>query len=77
MRDETALRLALNIKDDGMKGTYPSLYLNIAKCHEDLGDPIKAKENYESALMFADFLPNDGYENMIRAGIGKGLERVK
>ena len=75
--DETALRLALNLKDEGIKGAYPSLYLNIAKCHEDLGNLVKAKENYESALMFADFLSDDGYGNMIKAGINNGLARVK
>ena len=75
--DETALRHALNVKDEGMKGSYPSLYLNIAKCHEDLGDRVRAKQNYESALSYADFLPNDGYGNMIRGGISNGLERVK
>jgi hypothetical protein len=72
--DEMALSLALN--DEGMKEAYPSLYLNIAKCHEDMGDLVKAKENYQSALMFADSLPNDGYGNMIRAGISNGLGRV-
>lgn len=75
--DETALRLALSLNDEGMKGTYPSLYLNVAKCHEDLGDLDKAKENYISASRFADFLLDDGYGNMIREGIVKGLERVK
>jgi hypothetical protein len=74
--DETALSLALNIKDETIKGTYPSLYLNIAKCYEDLHDFVKARENYQLASKFTGFLPEDGYGNMIRAGIANGIERL-
>src|SRR5215468_7029295 len=35
---ETALRLALNINDDAVKGAFPLLYFDIAKCHEESGD---------------------------------------
>jgi Rifampin ADP-ribosyl transferase len=41
------LRLALTINDDSVKGAYASLYINIAKCYEDLDDFDNAKENYE------------------------------
>lgn len=71
-----ALQHALNIEDDGIKATLPSLYLNIGKCYEDLGDLEHAKLEYKTALSFSGFLPNDGYGNMIKAGIAKGLERV-
>ena len=74
--DETALQLALKVDDPAMSGTYPSLYLNIAKCHEDMGDLIKAKENYLQALHHTSALPDDGYSNMIRAGVNKGIERM-
>ena len=74
--DETALHLALDIKDEGIKGAYPSLYLNIAKCHEDLNDPGKAIENYQLALKFSSFLLEDGYGDMIKAGIANGIQRV-
>jgi tetratricopeptide (TPR) repeat protein len=74
--DQTALQLALDIKGDEIKGAYPSLYLNIAKCHEDLKDFEKAKQNYELALSHADFLHDDGYGNMIKAGITNGIARV-
>src|SRR2546425_101151 len=33
---ETALQLALRINDDAVKGAFPSLYSNIAKCYEEL-----------------------------------------
>lgn len=34
--DETALAFTLKINDRNMRTSYPSLYLNIAKCYEDL-----------------------------------------
>jgi tetratricopeptide (TPR) repeat protein len=74
--DETALQLALKINDDTIKGTYPSLYLNIAKCYEDLNDFDNARKNYQLALLFTNLLPDSGYGNMIKDGIMKGIERV-
>src|SRR5262245_3092866 len=49
---ETALQLALKINNDAVKSAFPSLYSNIAKCHEDLNHPDKAKRNYELATSF-------------------------
>ncbi len=74
--DETALHVALQIKDESMKGYYPSLYLNIAKCYEDLNNLKKAKENFQLAQSFTYNLQNDGYGNMIRSGIKNGIERL-
>ena len=51
---ETALQFALKINDDTVKSAFPSLYLNIAKCHEDLNNHDMAKENYELATSFND-----------------------
>jgi rifampin ADP-ribosylating transferase len=51
---ETALQLALIIDNDAVKSAFPSLYSNIAKCYEDLGNPDKAKKNYELAAAFKD-----------------------
>ena len=75
--DETALQLALKINDDTIKGTYSSLYLNIAKCYEDLNDIDNARTNYQFALSFTNLLPDSGYGNMIKGGIMNGIERVK
>jgi tetratricopeptide (TPR) repeat protein len=74
--DETALQLALKINNDTVKGTFPSLYLNIAKCYEDLNDLDNAKKNYDLALSFANLLPDNGYGNMVKGGIMKGIARV-
>ena len=75
--DKIALQLALKINDETVKGSYPSLYLNIAKCYEDLDDYDNAKKNYQLALSFTNLLPDNGYGNMIKGGITKGIERVK
>src|SRR5258708_31371703 len=74
--DELALASVLKINEENIKETFPSLYLNIAKCYEDLKDFTIAKTNYELALSFADNLPDNGYGKMIRSGIMSGLERV-
>ncbi|MDN3657440.1 tetratricopeptide repeat protein [Ferruginibacter paludis] len=74
--DKIALQAALKIEDETMQANYPSLYLNIAKCYEDLGDFDKAKENYQLALLSSNKLPDDGYGNMIISGIKKGIERM-
>ena len=49
---QTALSLALTINDDSVKGAYPSLYINIAKCYDDLNDRDNAKKNYELGNSF-------------------------
>lgn len=49
---ETSLQFALKINNDSVKSAFPSLYLNIAKCYEDLSEPDKAKKNHELAASF-------------------------
>jgi tetratricopeptide (TPR) repeat protein len=75
--DETALKFALKISDESIIVAFPSLYLNIAKCYEDLNDFGNAGSNYKLALSYADRLPYNGYGKMIKEGIMRGLERVK
>jgi tetratricopeptide (TPR) repeat protein len=55
---ETGLQHALKIDDDSVKSAFPSLYTNIAKCYEHLGDPDEAKKNYELATSFR-YQPSD------------------
>jgi len=74
--DMTALAFALKINDDSMQTSYPSLYLNIAKCYEDLQDKENAQKNYEAALSYANELPDTGYGQMIRSGIKNGINRL-
>jgi len=57
---ETALQFALKLNDDAIKSALPSLYLNIAKCYEDLDDRDKAKENSELANWFKNNTSDKG-----------------
>jgi len=57
---ETALQFALIINNDAVKGAFHSLYLNIAKCFEDLSDLDNAKKNYELAILFTGKLSDKG-----------------
>jgi rifampin ADP-ribosylating transferase len=57
---ETALQFALKVNDDSVKGAFPSLYSNIAKCYEDISDLDNAKKNYELAISFKDKLSDTG-----------------
>lgn len=74
--DEKALHFALRIDSDEVKALYPSLYLNIAKCHEDLGASDKAIANYDLASSYTVYLTDNGYSKMIKAGIDSGLARL-
>ena len=55
---ETTLQFAIKINDDAVKSAFPSLYLNIAKCYEDLNNAEKAKENFDLAISYK-YSPSD------------------
>jgi hypothetical protein len=50
----TALQFALKTNNESVKGAFPSLYSNIAKCYEELNDSDNAKKNNELAISFRD-----------------------
>lgn len=74
--DLKSLELAFAVDDQNLQGAYPSLCLNIGKCYEDLQDYQKAKEYYRLGQSYTRHLLDDGYGNMIKAGIKNGLERI-
>lgn len=74
--DETALQMAQKINTDAIKVSFPSLYLNIAKCYEDLNDYNTAMRNYQLAISFTSWLPDNGYGNWVKNAILNGTERV-
>lgn len=51
---ETSLQFALKINSDAVKGAFPSLYSNIAKCYEDLRDLDSARKNHDLANSFTN-----------------------
>jgi len=70
---ETALQFASNVNDDTIKSAFPSLYSNIAKCFEALGDIENAKKNYELANSFTGKLYDSGpFYHGTRAGLQVG-----
>jgi len=70
-----ALHRALRVMDESMKSHFPSLYLNLGKSYEKLGDMNRARENYQQAAQFSVHLPVGGYGDLIRTGISQGLRR--
>jgi rifampin ADP-ribosylating transferase len=75
--DQLALSHAELVQDEKIKSFFPSLYLNIAKCHEDLQDWQQAQENYRAGLQYTSADNSNGYNNMIRSGLEAGLARLK
>lgn len=57
---ETSLQCALNINDDNVKSAYSTLYLNIAKSYEELGDLDNAQRNYELANSYKGVPSDEG-----------------
>ena len=55
---ETTLRFALNVNNETVKSVFPSLYSKIAKCYDELNDPIKAKMNTDLAISYK-YNPSD------------------
>lgn len=57
---ETTLQFALKVNDNTVKSAFPSLYLNIAKCYQDLNDPVKAQEYADLAISSKYILSDKG-----------------
>jgi hypothetical protein len=57
---ETALQFALKVNDENVKGAFPSLYANIAKCYEDLGDARNAEKYSKLSVSSAGQLSDKG-----------------
>lgn len=57
---EIALQLALKINSTAVEAAFPSLYANIAECYEKLGNPDKAKINYQLAASSENKLSDKG-----------------
>lgn len=75
--NELSLQHALKVDTPEIKSTYASLYLNLGKSYEDLGDMQMAADCYMQAAQNITYLGSDGYGKMIGGGIAAALERVK
>ena len=75
--NEQALNSAKAVNDERVRSFYPSLYLNLGKAHEDLGEPDAARQYYDLAARHSTALQDDSYGNLVREGIEGGLKRVQ
>lgn len=71
-----ALRYARLHDNTETEGHFPSLYLNIGKAYENLGQPAEAANYYQQAHQCSTSLPAGNYGNMLRQGIAQALKRV-
>src|SRR5271156_1433969 len=72
-----SLAHAIAANDETIKPCYSSLYLNVGKSFEDMGDYAAAKQNYLTAKSYISYLPDDGYGRMIAADIEAGISRCQ
>jgi len=55
---------------------YPSLYLNMGKAHEDLGNREAAEQFYAMAATVVDSLPDGPYGKIVRDAVDKARLRL-
>lgn len=74
--NELALTHGIRASTDSVRSFYPSLYLNLGKSYEDLGDSSRARELYEHGERCIDDVPAGAYGDVVRQGLRNALERV-
>jgi len=74
--NQESLNYANAVNDERVQTFYPSLYLNMGKSHEELGDKDKAKDYYQLAADTLRVLPEGKYADMVRQGVENGLQRI-
>jgi hypothetical protein len=57
-------------------GLYPSLHLNLADCYRRLGDLDHARKHLHHARAGIDALGDDGYGQLIKAGVDRLTEQL-
>jgi hypothetical protein len=76
MWNQRSLDHANAVADDRVREFYPSLYLNMGKSHEDLGNREIARSFYQKAATVVDCLPGGRYGKVVRDAIDKALQRL-
>jgi hypothetical protein len=64
------------VGDGRVEQFYPSLYLNMGKSHEDLGNLKDAKIFYTLAAERIGCLPESPLGDMVRRGVRNGMQRI-
>ena len=74
--NELALTHGMHAPADSVGSFLPSLYLNLGKSYEDLGDLSRARELYEQGEQHLADVPGGGYGEIVRQGLDNALQRV-
>jgi tetratricopeptide (TPR) repeat protein len=74
--NQEAMNCAHRVGDGGVTEFLPSLYLNLGKSYEDLGNIDEARRNYECAAAKLPCIPIGAYRDIIEDGIRRALRRV-
>ena len=75
--NQVALNHAEALDHDEVQAFYPSLYLNLGKCHEVLGNRAEACRCYERAAISLEPLPDEACGEHVRVSIGEGFARTQ
>jgi hypothetical protein len=74
--NQEALARADAVDDERVRDFYPSLYLNLGKSHEDLGNTAAARHFYARAAACAGELPDGPYTELVQKGIASAQKRI-
>ncbi len=75
--NQLALQCAERTEDQGVEGFYPSLYLNMGKSYEAMGNESEARRYYDLAAACLGTLPDSPYKDMVTFGVKAGQERQR
>lgn len=71
--NEECLRRADRVGDERVSGFYPSLYLNLGKAHQEIGEPAVAHAYFVRAAERVEDAPGDQYGDWNRFAVAEGL----
>jgi tetratricopeptide (TPR) repeat protein len=71
--NKECLDRADRVGDDRVRGFYPSLHLNMARAHSELGNPDSAREHFRHAAERIQDAPAGPYRDGMRFAIAAGL----
>ena len=75
--NELALTHANRASSESIRSFFPSLYLNLGKSYEDVGNLSRARELYEQGELRLTDVPDGGYGEIVRQGLQNALKRVR
>ena len=74
--NQIALDLARESNEDLVRGFYSSLYLNLGRSHETLGNRELARQSYDLAETHLAAVPDGPYGDVVRGGVTAALARM-